>query len=81
MPVVEHHTSPEQAGEVFTRVKPKLAAYSHALLLGVSVDETLSRTRSAYQGPLVVGEDLMRFEVGDSVTVRRWDQNLRKHSD
>jgi ribonuclease Z len=27
--IVGYHTPPEQAGEVFTRVKPKLAVYSH----------------------------------------------------
>jgi ribonuclease Z len=80
-PVAEHHTSPEQAGAVFSRVKPKLAAYSHLVLLGVSADEILSRTRSAYEGPAVAGEDLMRFEVGDSVVVKRWNQNLRKYPD
>jgi len=80
-PVAEHHTSPEQAGVVFSRVKPKLAAYSHLVLLGVSADEVLSRTRSAYQGPAVAGEDLMRFEVGDSVVVKRWNPDLRKYPD
>jgi len=80
-PVADHHTSPEQAGEVFSRVKPKLAAYTHLILLGASVDEVLSRTRSAYQGPVAAGEDLMRFEVGDSVVVKSWNQNLRKYPD
>ena len=80
-PVADHHTSPEQAGAVFSRVKPKLAAYSHLVLLGASADEVLSRTRSAYQGPMVAGEDLMRFEVGDSVVVKRWNQDLRKYPD
>jgi ribonuclease Z len=80
-PVADHHTSPEQAGVVFSRVKPKLAAYSHLVLLGANADEILSRTRSAYQGPVVPGEDLMRFEVGDSVVVKRWNQDLRKYPD
>jgi len=80
-PVADHHTSPEQAGAVFARVKPKLAAYSHLVLLGVSADQILSRTRSAYQGPVLAGEDLMRFEVGDSVVVKRWNQDLRKYPD
>jgi ribonuclease Z len=80
-PVADHHTSPEQAGAVFSRVKPKLAAYSHLVLLGATADEMLSRTRSAYQGPLVTGDDLMRFEVGDSVVVKRWNQDLRKYPD
>ena len=28
--IIAHHTTAEQAGEVFTRVKPRLAVYSHA---------------------------------------------------
>ncbi|MCC8957999.1 MBL fold metallo-hydrolase [Bradyrhizobium sp. Pear77] len=80
-PVADHHSSPEQAGEVFSRVRPKLAAYTHVILLGTAVEELLSRTKAVYPGPLVVGEDLLRFEVGDSITVKRWDQNLRKYSD
>ena len=29
-----NHTTPEQAGEVFARVKPRLAVYNHLLLFG-----------------------------------------------
>jgi ribonuclease Z len=76
-PIAEHHTSPEEAGEVFSRAKPKLAAYSHLVLLQTSVDELLARTRSKYAGPAEVGEDLMRFEIGDRVTVKRWNDALR----
>jgi ribonuclease Z len=80
-PVAEHHTSPEQAGAVFSRVKPKLAAYSHVITLGINSDEIASRTRSAYQGPLVVGEDLTRFIIGDEPTVRKWNPELRRYPD
>lgn len=78
-PVADHHTSPEQAGEVFSRVKPKLAVFSHIVALGVNADEIASRTRNNYQGPLEVGDDLMRFTIGDSVTVKKWNPELRKY--
>jgi ribonuclease Z len=29
--VIAHHTTPEQAGEIFTRVKPRLAVYTHII--------------------------------------------------
>jgi ribonuclease Z len=80
-PVADHHTSPEQAGEVFSRVKPKLAAYSHVILLGTDVQELVSRTQSTYQGPLEVGEDLMRFTIGDRVVAKKWHPELRKYPD
>ncbi len=63
------HISPEEAGTVFTTVRPKLALYSHIVAIGVSDDELVARTRKTYAGPLVVGADLMSFDVGDTVTV------------
>jgi ribonuclease Z len=80
-PVADHHTSPEQAGEVFSRVKPKLAAYSHIVLLGVSAEELVLRTKTTYSSPFQVGDDLMRFEIGNGIAVKRWNQDLRKYSD
>jgi ribonuclease Z len=78
-PVADHHTSPEQAGIAFSRSKPKLAAYSHLVLIGTTADEIIPRTRSTYQGPLEVGEDLMRFIIGNEVTVKRWSPELRRY--
>jgi ribonuclease Z len=78
-PVADHHTSPEQAGTVFSRVKPKLAVYSHFVLIGTTAEEIVPRTRSTYQGPLEAGEDLMRFTVGNGVTVKKWNSDLRKY--
>ena len=77
--IFDLHTSPEQCGEVFAKTKPKLAAYTHLVFFGgpafgapgaaPSVDEMMAETRKTYQGPLVSGEDLMVFEIGDSVKV------------
>lgn len=75
-PVADHHTSPEEAGMVFSRVKPKLAAYSHILLLATEVRELVSRTQSTYQGPLEIGEDLMRFTIGESVVAKNGTRNF-----
>ena len=65
--IVGHHTTAEQAGTVFARVKPKLAVYSH-ILPGDSKD-LLALTRKTYAGPLEVGEDLMSFDITGTVTV------------
>ena len=80
-PIAAYHTSPEEAGMVFSRVRPKLAVYSHIVLLGTEVSELLSRTQSTYQGPLEVGEDLMRFIIGDHVLAKKRQPELRKYSD
>lgn len=77
-PVADHHTSPEQAGTVFLRTKPKLAVYSHFILIGTTAEEVVARTRATYQGPLEAGEDLMRFTIGNGVAVKKWSQYLRK---
>ena len=67
--IIEHHTTPEQAGIIFTRVKPKLAVYSH--IVPPDVPDVIPHTRKAYQGPLEVGEDLMSIEIGDKIQVQR----------
>ena len=73
--ISSNHTTPEQAGEVFARVKPKLAVYNHLLLFGdASVEDLIPATRRNYSGPLLVGEDLMRIEIGDSVETQRFSE-------
>jgi ribonuclease Z len=75
--IIAHHTTPRKAGMVFAHTQPKLAAYTHIVLLGSnnvaapSLDHIVSETRQTYGGPLEVGEDLMSFEIGETVTVRR----------
>ena len=86
--IAAHHTSPEEAGRIFSLAKPKLAAFTHIIVakakapLDVPPTEVLARTRSTYEGPLVLGEDLMRFDIGDDVTV--WNarhQPVQAHAD
>lgn len=80
-PIADHHTSPEQAGVVFSRAKPKLAVFSHFALIDATVADVVSRTRSTYAGALEAGEDLMRFTIGGDVAVKRWNPQLQKHFD
>lgn len=76
--ILDHHTTPEQAGVVFARVRPKLAVYTHFVLLRgpnipePSLEEIVNRTRVSYDGPLQLGEDLMSFEIGDTITTHRY---------
>jgi ribonuclease Z len=66
------HTTPEQAGEIFTRVNPKMAVYSHTSTPVARSEELVASTRKTYGGPLEVGEDLMTIEVGEEIRVRRF---------
>jgi ribonuclease Z len=73
--IIAHHTTPEEAGVVFTEVAPKLAVYSHLVMLsGPTIPEAplgslITRTRASYDGPLVIGEDLMTFIIDDVVSI------------
>lgn len=75
--IIAHHTTPREAGMVFAQTKPKLAVYTHFVLSSnekfaePSLDEVIAETRQTYGGPLVMGEDLMSFEIADTVTMRR----------
>lgn len=68
--VMAHHTSPQEAGRVFALARPRLAVYTHLVLLArpgvpaLTVDELVAETRKTYAGPLVVGEDLMTLVIG-----------------
>ena len=68
---LEHHTTAEQAAEIFARTKPRLAVYSHIGPPWTTPQDLLPATRKAYAGPVEVGEDLMVIEVGASVEVHR----------
>jgi ribonuclease Z len=65
--IIAHHSTPEEAGTIFTRIKPKLAVYYH----NIGTERILQKTRLTYSGPLELSEDLMTINVGDEVTVQR----------
>ncbi|MDA9406151.1 MBL fold metallo-hydrolase [Bradyrhizobium sp. CCBAU 45384] len=73
--ILNHHTSPQEAGRVFAKTRPKMAAFTHLVMLASravappSIGDLISATRETYSGPLVVGEDLLSFEIGETVTV------------
>jgi ribonuclease Z len=75
--IMAHHTTAREAGIVFARTRPKLAVYTHLVFLAskeippATVADLVAETRQTYSGPLQVGEDLMCFEIGDTVSVRR----------
>ena len=63
-----NHTTPDQAGQIFAEVKPKLAVYNHLLLFGgAKAEDLIPMTRKNYSGPLIVGEDLLQINIGSTV--------------
>ena len=75
--IMAHHTTAREAGMVFARTEPKLAAYTHLVFLAskdvspATISDLIAETRKSYDGPLEVGEDLMCFEIGQTVSVKR----------
>lgn len=67
--ILAHHTKPDEAGVVFSRVQPKLAVFYHFVLLGmpgtppVNEKDVLEQARQTYDGPMLAGEDLMSFRL------------------
>lgn len=67
--ILAHHTKPDEAGVVFSRVKPRLAVFYHFVLLGmpgtppVNEKDVFEQARQTYDGPLLIGEDLMAFRL------------------
>jgi len=77
--ILGFHTSPEDAGKVFEQTKPKLAVYSHIVLLTgdpsippPTMNEVLLRTKKTYAGPLLAGKDLLTIEIGDQIKVSKY---------
>lgn len=67
--VLAIHTTPEQAADIFSRARPRLAVFNHVNLLGVTEQEVLDRTRALYDGDIVMGQDRMEIIVGDDIRV------------
>jgi ribonuclease Z len=77
--ILGFHSSPEDAGRVFARVRPKLAVFTHVVLLTTDRNfqpptgaDIIRRTHMIYAGAVVLGEDLMTINIGDTVVVRRF---------
>ena len=71
--ILTHHSEPEDTAKVFNAIKPKLAVYSHIVLYGgQKPKDIMTRARKSYSGPLLVGQDLMKINVGaDEVSVMK----------
>jgi ribonuclease Z len=69
--ILDQHVSPEQAGGVFSKVRPRLAVYSHIIPPNATEADLIAPTRKTYSGPLELGEDLMAIEVGERIELRK----------
>jgi len=55
--IMAHHTTAREAGTIFERARPRLAAYTHLVFLAservspATVDDLIAETRQTYNGP------------------------------
>jgi len=74
-----NHTTPDQAGQIFAEVKPKLAVYNHLLLFGgAKAEDLVPMTRGTYSGPLIVGEDLLQIDIGVEVHAKPFQRSVER---
>ena len=75
--IVAHHTAPCDAGGCSRRRSrsspptPTSCCSRARRSRRRRCEDLVAETRETYDGPLEVGEDLMSFEIGDTVTVKR----------
>jgi ribonuclease Z len=69
--IASSHTLPVALGKIFAETKPRLAVATHILSNANTTLPTIDGIRTQYEGPLVVAEDFMVFNVTkDKITQR-----------
>ena len=81
----EYLANPEMVGRILGEVRPREAAFSHISLYSrgqigrVGEDEINARVKSAYDGPFILGQDLMSFAISaEGVTRLPYDASMRQ---
>lgn len=59
---------PTRRAELFGRVKPRLAVYSHA----PNTESVMAQARKACAGRLEGPEDMLTIEIGEQIAVRHF---------
>jgi ribonuclease Z len=78
--IMAHHTTAREAGTVFARANPNLALFTHIVFLAsagvppATVADLIVETRQTYRGRLEVGEDLLCVDIGDTITVQKYEK-------
>lgn len=74
--ITNFHTTPEDAGKLFSIAKPRLAVYTHVAIPPLdptkpllTTDDIIARTKKFFAGQLAVGEDLMTIEIADKIEI------------
>jgi ribonuclease Z len=68
--VIAHHTTAEEAGKLFARIRPKLAVFSHIVPSVAKESDVLPEAAKYYDGRMVFGADRMTIRIGSEIEVR-----------
>jgi len=69
--IASSHTLPVALGKLFSLTKPRLAVATHLLVNANTVLPTVDGIRKYYDGPLVIAQDFMVFNISkDKITQR-----------
>ena len=69
--VMAYHTRPAELSRLLQQTHPRQTVLVHALIFGKDQTDVLSEIQSKYQGAVMFGEDLMAFDLGDSIRIYR----------
>jgi ribonuclease Z len=67
--VIAHHTTAEEAGKLFARIRPRLAVFSHIVPSVATESDVLPDARKHYDGRMVFGVDRMAISIGREIEV------------
>jgi ribonuclease Z len=83
----EYLANPETVARILSESRPRDAVFSHISLYSqadipvASEEELTSRVRAGYDGPFVIGQDLMSFTVGGKGVIREpYSNEMRQRS-
>ncbi len=69
--VVSEHTPPRKLGEIFNIAKPRLGVGTHYFTNDDTIDPAFNGLSSTYDGPVVIGQDLLVINVTENQIVCR----------
>ena len=71
--IERYHTNPDQILEVLDQVSPRMAILTHVILIGIEENALIKELQDSYAGKVILGEDLMRIEIGSDIKVIRFN--------
>ena len=69
--VMAYHTNPMQMSDILNKTHPRSTVLNHVLLFGITEQTVIEEIRQHYSGDLMMGYDLMKIGIGDSINIEQ----------